>query len=118
MAQITEGVYFIQGQDEMIPDSHIYVVGKPDSQDLTIIDAGLMGKGNYKIHSIRNMGIELKAITRIIMTHTHLDHIGCLAEIREQILGQNYGCRLQRQIHWKREMRELSMVWICFKICV
>ncbi len=85
MTQVTEGVYFIQGQDEMIPDSHIYVVGKPDSQDLSIIDAGLMGKGSYKIQSILNMGIELKAIARIIMTHTHLDHIGCLAEIREQI---------------------------------
>jgi hydroxyacylglutathione hydrolase len=85
MSQIAEGVYFIQGQDEMIPDSHTYVVGKPESQDLSIIDAGLMGKGNYKIQSIRNMGIELRAIARIIMTHTHLDHIGCLAEIREQI---------------------------------
>ena len=85
MTQITEGVYFIKGQDEMIPDSHVYVVGKLDSQDLSLIDAGLMGKGNYKIQSIQNMGIELKAITRIIMTHTHLDHIGCLAEIREQI---------------------------------
>jgi len=85
MNQITEGVYFIKGQDEMIPDSHVYVVGKLDSQDLSLIDAGLMGKGNYKIQSIQNMGIDLKAITRIIMTHTHLDHIGCLAEIREQI---------------------------------
>ncbi len=85
MPQIIEGVYFIQGQDEMIPDSHVYVVGKPESQDLSIIDAGLMGKGNYKIQSIQNMGIELKAIARIIMTHTHLDHIGCLAEIREKI---------------------------------
>jgi glyoxylase-like metal-dependent hydrolase (beta-lactamase superfamily II) len=85
MTQITEGVYFIKGQDEMIPDSHVYVVGKLDSQDLSLIDAGLMGKGNYKIQSIQKMGIELKAITRIIMTHTHLDHIGCLAEIREQI---------------------------------
>jgi hydroxyacylglutathione hydrolase len=85
MTQVIEGVYFIQGQDEMIPDSHVYVVGKPDSQDLSIIDAGLMGKGSYKIQSILNMGIELKAIARIIMTHTHLDHIGCLAEIREQV---------------------------------
>jgi len=85
MAQITEGVYFIQGQDDFIPDSHAYVVGKPGSQDLSLIDAGLMGKGMYKIQSILNMGIELKAIKRIIMTHTHLDHIGCLAEIREQI---------------------------------
>jgi hydroxyacylglutathione hydrolase len=85
MTQIGEGVYFIQGQDEFIPDSHTYIVGKPDSQDLTLIDPGLMGKGTYKIQSIVDMGIELASIRRILMTHTHLDHIGCLPEVREQI---------------------------------
>ena len=62
MTQITEGVYFIQGQDEMIPDSHTYVVGKPDSQDLSIIDPGLMGKGSYKIQSILNMELSLRQL--------------------------------------------------------
>jgi hydroxyacylglutathione hydrolase len=85
MIRITEGVYFIPGQDELIPDSHVYAVGKPSSQDLSLIDAGLMGKGGYKIQSILKMGIELAAIKRIIMTHTHFDHIGCLSEIQKQI---------------------------------
>jgi len=83
--QVTEGVYFIQGQDEFIPDSHAYVIGKPDSEDLSLIDAGLMGKGDYKLGSIDNLGIDFKSIKRVIMTHTHLDHIGCLAEILEQL---------------------------------
>ncbi len=85
MKQISEGVYFIPGQDEMIPDSHMYVVGKPSSKDLTIIDAGLMGKGQYKIESIQKLGLELSDIKRVIMSHTHLDHIGCLSEILKQI---------------------------------
>ena len=85
MAKITEGVFFISGQDEMIPDSHVYVLGEPSSQDLTLIDAGLVGKGSYKVKSLLKMGIELKAIKRIIMTHTHFDHIGCLAEILKEI---------------------------------
>ncbi len=85
MHKITEGVYFIQGQDEFIPDSHVYVIGKPGTGDLSVIDAGLMGKGRYKIDSILEEGIELSDIKRVIMTHTHLDHIGCLAEIRKEI---------------------------------
>jgi hydroxyacylglutathione hydrolase len=85
MPEITKGVYFIPGQDEFIPDSHVYVIGLPSSQDLSIVDAGLMGKGGYKIQTIRKLGIELSDVKRIIMTHTHLDHIGCLKEIREQI---------------------------------
>jgi glyoxylase-like metal-dependent hydrolase (beta-lactamase superfamily II) len=87
MVQVTEGVSFIPGQDELIPDSHCYIIGDPASKDLSLVDAGLTGKGNYKVQAIRKAGIEPTAIKRIIMTHTHLDHIGCLAEIRQQIPG-------------------------------
>ena len=85
MPEITKGVYFIPGQDEFIPDSHVYVIGMPDSRDFSIVDAGLMGKGGYKIQTFQKLGIKLSDIKRIIMTHTHLDHIGCLKEIQEQI---------------------------------
>jgi len=81
MQQIVEGVYFIQGQDGMIPDCHVYLIGKPSSGDLSLIDAGLMGKDEYKIESILKAGIDLADIKRVIMTHTHLDHLGCLPEI-------------------------------------
>jgi len=85
MEQIIEGIYFIPGQDEFIPDSHVYIVGKPSSGDLTLIDAGLIGKWQHKIESIQKLGIQLADIKRIIMTHTHLDHIGCLKNILNEI---------------------------------
>ena len=85
MPKITEEVFYIPGQDAFMPDSHAYVLGKPSSQNLSLIDAGLIGKGGYKIKSIEKEGIELAAIKRVIMTHTHLDHIGCLAEILKQL---------------------------------
>jgi len=85
MPKVTEDVYHIPGQDEFMPDSHAYVLGKPSSKNLSLIDPGLTGKGVYKIQSIQKAGIELSTIKRIIMTHTHLDHIGCLSEIQKQI---------------------------------
>jgi len=85
MPKIAEGVYFIPGQDESIPDSHTYILGDPASQDLSLVDPGLVRKGNYKIESIKTLGIEAKSIKRVIMTHTHLDHIGCLSEIQKLI---------------------------------
>jgi glyoxylase-like metal-dependent hydrolase (beta-lactamase superfamily II) len=85
MPKITEDVYHIPGQDEFMPDSHTYILGKPSSQNLSLIDPGLVGKGSYKIQSIQKAGVELSAIKRVIMTHTHLDHIGCLSEIQKQI---------------------------------
>jgi len=81
MKQITDSVYFIPGRDDMFPDSHVYLIGTPGSQDWTLVDAGLMGKGAYKIESIRKAGAPLEHIKRVSMTHTHLDHIGCLKEI-------------------------------------
>lgn len=85
MKRISEDICFIQGQDEFIPDSHVYVVGRPATHDLTLVDAGLAGKGNYKLNSIKKLGIDTRDITRIIMTHTHFDHIGCLKEIASEI---------------------------------
>ncbi len=85
MAKISEGVYFIEGQDDMIPDSHTYIIGDPSSRDLSLIDPGLTRKGSYKLDSIKKMGIEPESIKRVIMTHTHLDHIGCFPEIKKRI---------------------------------
>ncbi|HOV90385.1 MAG TPA: MBL fold metallo-hydrolase [Syntrophorhabdaceae bacterium] len=85
MAKIDNGLYFIQGQDDFIPDSHTYIIGDPSSMDLSIIDVGLTGKGRYKMQSIIKDGIKPEAIKRVIMTHTHMDHIGCLAEILKEI---------------------------------
>jgi hydroxyacylglutathione hydrolase len=85
MPKIIDGVYFVRGQDEMIPDSHTYVVGNPSSQDLSLIDPGLARRGKYKMESIKKMGIDLKDIKRVIMTHTHFDHIASLPEIRKEI---------------------------------
>ena len=61
------------------------MLGKLSSQNLSLIDAGLTGKGSYKIQSIQKAGIELSSIKRVIMTHTHLDHIGCFAEILKEL---------------------------------
>lgn len=85
MARVIDGIYAIQGQDEFIPDSHTFIIGEPASDDLSIIDVGLAGKGRYKIQSILRDGIKLSSIKRIIMTHTHFDHIGCIQEIMKEI---------------------------------
>ncbi len=87
MPEVIDGVYHIPGQDEFMPDSHAYVLGAPSSQDLSLVDPGLTGKGGYKIQAIEKAGIELASIKRVIMTHTHLDHIGCFPEILKQLPG-------------------------------
>jgi len=87
MVKIRESLLLIQGQDEMIPDSHVYLLGKPDSGDLSLVDTGLVGKGAHKVELLKAAGVKPSDIKRVIMTHTHLDHIGCLREIMGQIPG-------------------------------
>ena len=81
MKQIAEGIQFIRGHEELMPDAHVYVLGMPSSGDLSLVDAGLMGQSQHKIQSILEAGIEPSDIKRVIMTHTHLDHLGCLREL-------------------------------------
>ncbi len=85
MVKLTDSLFIIPGQDEMIPDAHVYVLGAPGSGDFTLVDAGLMGKGSYKIGSLVDAGITLTDVKRVIMTHTHLDHIGCVPELMKEI---------------------------------
>jgi glyoxylase-like metal-dependent hydrolase (beta-lactamase superfamily II) len=79
--EVMEGVRWIKGNDGYLPDSHAYVIGLPGSGDFTMVDCGLMGNGAYKLDALDKAGIRVKDLKRIIMTHTHLDHIGCLPEI-------------------------------------
>lgn len=81
MEKVIDGIYFIPGQDEMIPDSHVYILGDPDSHDMSMVDVGLTGRGDEKLDQIMQTGIEVKDIKRIILTHTHFDHIGCIKEV-------------------------------------
>ena len=85
--KIVEGVYWIAGKDKFLPDSHVYLIGLPDSGDFTMVDCGLMEMGSYKLSEIESIGVKPKDIKRVILTHTHLDHIGCLPEIIEAIPG-------------------------------
>jgi hydroxyacylglutathione hydrolase len=85
MIKINDSIYMIPGQDEMIPDAHMYLIGHPSSHDLSLIDAGLMWKGTQKIKVLTDLGVDLEDIKRIILTHTHLDHIGCVKELIEHI---------------------------------
>jgi hydroxyacylglutathione hydrolase len=79
--KVIEGIHFIPGRDEMIPDSHVYILGNSDSHDLTMVDVGLIGRGEGKLDHIEREEIGLGDIKRIILTHTHFDHIGCIKEV-------------------------------------
>jgi len=82
---VIDGIRWIPGRDKFLPDSHVYVIGPSGGDDFTLVDCGLMEMGSYKLGELEALGIPLNHVRRIIMTHTHIDHIGCLPEILEAI---------------------------------
>jgi glyoxylase-like metal-dependent hydrolase (beta-lactamase superfamily II) len=52
-------------------------------ENLTLVDTGFRGRIKGIINSVRNLGYSLTAISRIVVTHHHLDHTGNLARLRE-----------------------------------
>ncbi len=82
--KVTDGILWVAGRDRFMPDSHIYVLGDTESDNLTIVDCGIVEMGAYKLSELENYGISLEQVKRIIMTHTHIDHIGCLREFLEK----------------------------------
>ncbi|MGC8659607.1 MAG: MBL fold metallo-hydrolase [Desulfomonilaceae bacterium] len=99
--KVTDGILWVAGRDKFMPDSHIYVLGDTESKNLTIVDCGIVEMGAYKIGELENYGIGLEQVKRIIMTHTHLDHIGCLREFLEK------GSHIEVWVH-KDEARYLE----------
>lgn len=116
--KIVDGVYWIAGKDKFLPDSHVYLVGLPDSKDFTMVDCGLIDMGSYKLSEIESVGVGREQIKRIILTHTHMDHVGCLPEIIQAIPGieiwvheeeGNYMERGDDRVIWGNKMFE-SMI--------
>ncbi len=84
---VIDGIRWIPGRDKFLPDSHVYVIGKPESHEITLIDCGLMEMGSYKLEALEQSNTSLEDVKRIILTHTHMDHIGCLRELLEALPG-------------------------------
>ncbi len=59
----------------------IYPVLLWDERELVLIDAGLPGQTQSIIELIKREGVQPEKLTKIIITHQDMDHIGSLAQI-------------------------------------
>jgi glyoxylase-like metal-dependent hydrolase (beta-lactamase superfamily II) len=86
---------------EIIKD--IYVVGGPDITDgrdgcvyllnlgeLILIDSGAGWSVDKIIKNIEGIGFDCKNLTKIILTHCHIDHIGGVPEIKKRFGSKIY----------------------------
>ena len=53
-----------------------------ESNNLTLIDTGFKGRAEGILSEIKKMGYVASDITRILVTHHHIDHVGSLAALK------------------------------------
>jgi glyoxylase-like metal-dependent hydrolase (beta-lactamase superfamily II) len=75
--KINENVYLfekIKGAN-----SYLYI---SDTSEISIIDAGMPGNAFKILSQISEMGISLETIKYIILTHSDIDHMGSVADLK------------------------------------
>jgi len=85
---IADGVYLIGGPDiSRSDDATSFIVDFRG--ELVMIDAGAGGSSRILQENIEDAGLDPKAITTLILTHNHIDHIGSAPYFRTQ-----FGCKI------------------------
>ena len=85
---IAEGIYLIGGPDISLSDDAAVFIIDFDTE-LVMIDAGAGGSFRILQKNMEALGLNPKAISTLILTHCHIDHIGSAPYFRDQ-----FGCRI------------------------
>ncbi|HOI75040.1 MAG TPA: MBL fold metallo-hydrolase [Syntrophales bacterium] len=85
---IWDGIWLVGGPDvSRSDDATVFVV---DFQgELVMIDSGAGGSSKALLRNIEGAGLDPGAISTLILTHCHIDHIGSAPFFRDR-----YGCRI------------------------
>lgn len=96
--KISDGIYLVgSGQAGFmishISDSHVYLIESTEGHIL--IDAGV-GLGNNRIiDNIKKDGIDPKSVKHLFLTHSHADHAGGAAALKEMLDLKVYISRVE-----------------------
>ena len=81
--EIAEGIYLIGGPNVTRPeDAAVYLVDFGD--ELVMIDSGAGNSSSQLDRNIEMLGLKPSKLTKIILTHCHIDHIGSATYFREK----------------------------------
>ena len=83
MDEILPGVYLVDGTDDVAraqfgPTNICLLV---DDDAVTLVDAGMPGRGGRVEAALAELGLPPAAVRRIIVTHHHIDHVGAVPEL-------------------------------------
>jgi glyoxylase-like metal-dependent hydrolase (beta-lactamase superfamily II) len=85
--EITKDIYLVGNSDMTDPkDCSVYLI---DFGELVLIDTGAGASVNAIIKNIEGLGLDPEKLSTIILTHSHIDHVGGAHQLRK-----HYGARI------------------------
>jgi glyoxylase-like metal-dependent hydrolase (beta-lactamase superfamily II) len=79
--RITQNIYQLNGLfGTGVWGANIFLL--VGNNELTLVDTGFKGRASGVLSEIRKMGYAPSSVTRILVTHHHIDHIGSLADLK------------------------------------
>lgn len=79
--EIVEGIHLVMGGY-----ASVYLI--MDGEELILIDTGMPWNAKKILRYVNGMGRNPSDISRILLTHHHIDHVGCAGELRERTGGE------------------------------
>ncbi len=84
--QVTHGVEMLELSAMMMNGpGNLYPTLLWDQRDAVLVDAGLPGMASQFIKAIAQANVPLEKLSRIIITHHDLDHVGSLGELQQAL---------------------------------
>lgn len=79
--EIVDGVHLVEGGY-----ANVYLI--IDGEELTLVDTGMPWNAKRILRYLQRIGRKPSDISRILLTHHHIDHVGCAGELREKTGGK------------------------------
>jgi len=74
IVEVRTGIYQFLGEK---PGSHVYLIRGWDKN--LLIDTGISSNFRYLVDGLKQLGLKVKDIDLVVLTHEHFDHIGAAA---------------------------------------
>jgi glyoxylase-like metal-dependent hydrolase (beta-lactamase superfamily II) len=86
--EVVSGVYLVGGPNVTRgEDAAVYLIDF--SGDLVLIDSGAGGSSSQIVRNIEMLGLNPASLSKVILTHCHIDHVGSAPFFREK-----YGAKI------------------------